>query len=90
MLGDHKEVELATPDPRVLDLRRYDAARTLSSKEREALPVLALGAAMRFFLTRLADWETTPADALVTPKDPMEYVRKLDHWRGAVARGERL
>ena len=28
---------------------------------------------MRFFLTRLYDWIQTPADALVSPKDPMEY-----------------
>lgn len=68
----------------------YDAARPLSPAERAALPVLALGAAMRFFLTRLADWETTPAGALVTRKDPMEYATKLDHWRAALARGEGL
>jgi len=35
--------------------------------------VLAAGSAMRFFLTRLYDWIHTPADALVSPKDPMEY-----------------
>jgi len=34
-------------------------------------------AAMRFFLTRLADWGATPAGALVRPKDPLEYERKL-------------
>ena len=45
--------------------------------ERAALPVLAHGAAMRFFLTRLADWGATPAGALVKPKDPLEYERKL-------------
>ena len=32
---------------------------------------------MRFFLTRLADWGATPAGALVRPKDPLEYERKL-------------
>ena len=37
----------------------------------------AHGAALRFFLTRLHDWEATPAGALVRPKDPLEYVRKL-------------
>jgi homoserine kinase type II len=39
--------------------------------------VLAHGAAMRFFLTRLHDWGATPAGALVKPKDPLEYERKL-------------
>jgi hypothetical protein len=32
---------------------------------------------MRFFLTRLHDWGATPAGALVKPKDPLEYERKL-------------
>jgi len=32
---------------------------------------------MRFFLTRLNDWRATPAGALVKPKDPLEYERKL-------------
>jgi homoserine kinase type II len=55
----------------------YESRRPLSAAERAALPVLAHGAAMRFFLTRLADWSTTPPGALVRPKDPMEYERKL-------------
>ncbi len=83
--------------PGALDIARaaalvegYDAVRRLSQAEHDALPVLALGAAMRFFLTRLADWESTPPGALVTRKDPMEYAIKLDHWRGALARGDRL
>ena len=29
------------------------------------------------FLTRLHDWGATPAGALVKPKDPLEYERKL-------------
>jgi len=55
----------------------YEAVRPLSAAERAALPVLAHGAAMRFFLTRLHDWGATPAGALVRPKDPLEYERKL-------------
>jgi homoserine kinase type II len=55
----------------------YESRRTLSDIERSALPVLAHGAAMRFFLTRLADWGATPAGALVRPKEPLEYERKL-------------
>ncbi len=58
-------------------LAGYEARRPLSEAERAALPILAHGAAMRFFLTRLADWGATPAGALVKPKDPMEYERKL-------------
>jgi homoserine kinase type II len=55
----------------------YERRRPLSDAERAALPVLAWGSAMRFFLTRLADWGATPPGALVRPKDPMEYERKL-------------
>ena len=55
----------------------YESRRPLSHAERAALPILAHGAAMRFFLTRLHDWESTPQGALVRPKDPLEYERKL-------------
>lgn len=55
----------------------YERRRTLSPAERVALPILARGAAMRFFLTRLADWRDDRAAALVRPKDPLEYERKL-------------
>jgi len=58
-------------------LTGYQRRRPLSPAEKEALPILARGAAMRFFLTRLADWGATPAGALVKPKDPLEYERKL-------------
>ncbi len=58
-------------------LSSYDAVRSLSAAERAALPVLCQGAAIRFLLTRLYDWLNTPSGALVTPKDPMEYLRRL-------------
>ena len=58
-------------------LRAYDAVRPLSHAERDALPVLCRGAAIRFLLTRLFDWVNTPPGALVTRKDPMEYLRRL-------------
>lgn len=58
-------------------LAGYEKRRPLSDQERAALPVLAHGAAMRFFLTRLADWGPVPEGALVRPKDPLEYERKL-------------
>ena len=58
-------------------LRAYAAARPLSAAERAALPVLCQGAAIRFLLTRLYDWVNTPPGALVTRKDPLEYLAKL-------------
>ena len=66
-------------------LAGYEAVRPLNAGERAALPLLARGAAMRFFLTRLADWESTPAGALVKPHDPLEYERKLAVHRAGVA-----
>jgi homoserine kinase type II len=61
-------------------LAAYAAVRPLSDAERAALPVLCRGAAMRFALTRLFDWVNTPPGALVTRKDPMEYIRRLRHF----------
>jgi homoserine kinase type II len=58
-------------------LNAYGKVRTLSDAERSARPVLARGAAMRFLLTRLVDWLAVPDGALVRPKDPREYYRKL-------------
>jgi homoserine kinase type II len=55
----------------------------LSTAERAALPTLAHGAAMRFFLTRLHDWEATPAGALVKPHDPLDYEARLAFHRAA-------
>ena len=55
----------------------YTQERPLEQAEKDALPLLCSGAAMRFFLTRLYDWMNTPADALVKPLNPMEYWQKL-------------
>ena len=68
----------------------YERIRPLSSAERLALPVLAWGASMRFFLTRLNDWGSTPEGALVKPKDPLEYERKLAVHRAAALGGQGL
>jgi len=62
-------------------LAGYQAVRSLSSEEIEALPVLCRGSAMRFMLTRLVDWLNVPPGALVKPKDPLEYDRKLHFHR---------
>lgn len=55
----------------------YQTVRALSPAEREAIPVLARGSALRFLLTRLYDWLNHPEGAFVKPKDPMEYHQKL-------------
>ena len=63
----------------------YQSVRALSEDEKRAFPVLCRGAALRFFLTRLVDWTDTPADALVKPKDPLDYAERLRFHRRATA-----
>jgi homoserine kinase type II len=58
-------------------LKGYEELRPLEMSEKEVLPLLARGAALRFLLTRLYDWLNVPQGALVTPKDPLEYVKKM-------------
>ena len=65
----------------------YRRARPLGVAEISALPMLCRGAALRFLLTRLVDWLEVPPGALVKPKDPLEYYRKLRfHQANASAR----
>jgi homoserine kinase type II len=66
----------------------YDTLRPLTDPERDALPTLCRGAALRFFATRLTDWGETPAGALVKPKNPLEYADKLAFHRGATGAGD--
>ena len=55
----------------------YQKLRPLVASELAALTWLARGAAMRFLLTRLYDWINHPEGAMVTAKDPKEYLSKL-------------
>ncbi|PPD18884.1 MAG: homoserine kinase, partial [Methylocystis sp.] len=57
--------------------------RPLSTAEIAAFPTLARGAALRFLLTRYVDWLNVPAGALVRPKDPREYLAKLQFHQSA-------
>jgi len=63
-------------------VREYRAVRPLAASELAALPLLARGSALRFLLTRLYDWLNQTAGALVQPKDPAEYLKKLRFHRG--------
>ncbi len=58
-------------------LNAYQTVRPMEAREIQALPLLARGSALRFLLTRLYDWLNVPEGALVKPKDPLEYHRKL-------------
>jgi len=58
-------------------LTGYDDVRPLVDREREAMPILARGAALRFLLTRAYDWLNTPRNAIVKPHDPLDFERRL-------------
>lgn len=68
-------------------LTAYRKVRDFDANELAALPLLARGSAMRFLLTRLYDWLNTPKDALVTPKNPLEYLEKLKFHQGVKGPG---
>lgn len=55
----------------------YQSGRMLTAPERAALPILSRGAALRFLLTRLYDWVNKSPDALVRPKDPRQFEKRL-------------
>jgi homoserine kinase type II len=63
-------------------LSSYREVRAFSAAELAALPLLARGAALRFLLTRLHDWLNRVEGALVKPKDPLEYLKKLRFHQG--------
>lgn len=56
----------------------YQSVRQLEPAERQALSLLARGAAMRFLITRLHDWFHTPSDALAQRKDPLDFVPVIE------------
>ncbi len=58
----------------------YDAAFGRSDAEKAAFTALARGACLRFLLTRAFDWVNTPPGALVMRKDPLAFLRRLDHY----------
>ncbi|MCW4461759.1 homoserine kinase [Sphingomonas sp. BT-65] len=58
----------------------YEAGFPLTETEATLFTMLAAGACIRFTLSRAWDWLNTPADALVMRKDPLAYVRRINHY----------
>lgn len=56
----------------------YESVRALEPQERALFAEVAKGACLRFVASRAEDWLDTPEDALVTRKDPMQFVER---WR---------
>jgi homoserine kinase type II len=69
-------------------LKGYQSVRPLAPHEREVLPLLARGAALRFLLTRAYDWLHTASNALVSRKDPVEFLRRLNLHRSVRSASE--
>ena len=61
----------------------YESVRPLEPAERAAMPLLAQGACLRFIASRAEDWLDTLSDALVTRKDPMDFMRRLQFYAEA-------
>ena len=54
----------------------YTGVRPLDPAEHALLPEIAKGACLRFVASRAEDWLDTPDDALVTRKNPMQFVER--------------
>ncbi len=64
-------------------LSGYGNIMPIDPETGDALPVLLRGACLRFLLTRCYDWINTPANALVTRKDPLAFLRRLEFYSDA-------
>ena len=69
-------------------LDAYGRTRPFEPAEVAALPLLARGAALRFLLTRLYDWLHPVGGALVTPKDPREFLARMRFHRTVGSAGD--
>ena len=56
----------------------YSSIRKLTIEEKNSLKILCQGAAMRFLLTRVFDYINLTEGAIVTVKDPLEYLKRLE------------
>jgi homoserine kinase type II len=56
----------------------YSNVRKLTHEEKNSLKILCKGAAIRFLLTRVFDYLNLIEGAIVTVKDPIEYLKRLE------------
>jgi homoserine kinase type II len=82
------DVDGQTHDPAVGEALIAGYARhfPLTDADHAAFNDLAVGACVRFTLSRAWDWLNTPADALVTRKDPLAFWRRVRHYDPDLAR----
>jgi homoserine kinase type II len=68
------------PDHEQALVSGYHALRPLLPEERAALPILCMGASLRFLLSRAQDWLEPRGDELAQRKDPLPFLHRLDHY----------
>ena len=56
----------------------YSKVRKLKDEEKKSFNILCKGAAIRFLLTRVFDYLNLTEGAVVTVKDPIEYLKRLE------------
>ena len=59
-------------------LKGYSSVRKISNREKKYFKVLCQGAALRFLLTRVFDYLNLSKGAILSIKDPIEYLKRLD------------
>jgi len=59
-------------------LKGYSSVRKISNREKKYFKVLCQGAALRFLLTRVFDYLNLSKGAVLSIKDPIEYLKRLD------------
>ena len=59
-------------------LKGYSTIRKITIKEKKYFKVLCQGAALRFLLTRVFDYLNLTKGAILSVKDPLEYLKRLE------------
>ena len=58
----------------------YQSVKKIKKSDLKYLNILCLGAAIRFFVTRLYDFKYTPKNAKIKKKSPKEYLIKMNYF----------
>jgi len=58
----------------------YQLVKKIKKIDLKYLNIMCLGAAIRFFVTRLYDLRNTPTNAKINKKNPKEYLFKMDYF----------